>query len=286
MLQTSFVTTSSEISLFSVANRFIIGQHIGYLSQYYWERQSSACLYNQPPINGTSHWYPRRPLLVRRREGRRTPSLNWPHLHDCSVTKCHNDKNAPFRLYPPSSRRRCDRLPPRPIFFGGRVGLTSELTPASSHTLGPHNFGATSIGQSLPSARNFPISTSRPQIEVVPHTFGATSLGKSLQPATPFLISTSPPKNEVVAPHHDIILSPRPSIPATFYLKTSILPPATFYPQPNASPQRLPSTTTLHSKPHLKHRSLRNLLHNDSVPINPSILICTTTSFTPPPSSG
>ncbi|OXA54735.1 hypothetical protein Fcan01_10341, partial [Folsomia candida] len=127
MLQTSFVTTSSEISLFSVANRFIIGQ---------------------------------------------------PH---------------------------------RPIFFGGRVGLTSELTPASSHTLGPHNFGATSIGQSLPSARNFPISTSRPQIEVVPHTFGATSLGKSLQPATPFLISTSPPKNEVVAPHHDIILSPRRS---------------------------------------------------------------------------
>ncbi|OXA53867.1 hypothetical protein Fcan01_11778 [Folsomia candida] len=128
--------------------------------------------------------------------------------------------------------------------------------------------------------------TSRPQIEVVPHTFGATSLGQSLQPATPFLISTSPPQNKVVAPHHDIILSPRPSIPATFYLKTSILPPATFYPQPNASPQRLPSTTTLHSKPHLKHRSLRNLLHNDSVPINPSILIGTTTSFTPPPSSG
>ncbi|OXA46056.1 hypothetical protein Fcan01_19212 [Folsomia candida] len=110
MLQTSFVTTSSEISLFSVANRFIIGQHI-----------------------------------------------------------------------------------------------------ASSHTLGPHNFGATSIGQSLPSARNFPISTSRPQIEVVPHTFGATSLGQSLQPATPFPISTSPPQNEVVAPHHDIILSPRRS---------------------------------------------------------------------------
>ncbi|OXA45789.1 hypothetical protein Fcan01_19435 [Folsomia candida] len=99
MLQTSFVTTSSEISLFSVANRFIIGQHI-----------------------------------------------------------------------------------------------------ASSHTLGPHNFGATSIGQSLPSARNFPISTSRPQIEVVPHTFGATSLGQALQPATPFPISTSPPQNESTKP--------------------------------------------------------------------------------------
>ncbi|OXA43240.1 hypothetical protein Fcan01_21952 [Folsomia candida] len=28
MLENSFVTTSSEISLFSVANRFIIGQHI------------------------------------------------------------------------------------------------------------------------------------------------------------------------------------------------------------------------------------------------------------------
>ncbi|OXA38776.1 hypothetical protein Fcan01_26428, partial [Folsomia candida] len=35
------------------------------------------------------------------------------------------------------------------------------------------------------------------------------------------------------------------SIPATFYLKTSILPPATFYPQPNASPQRLPPATTV-----------------------------------------
>ncbi|OXA46568.1 hypothetical protein Fcan01_18735, partial [Folsomia candida] len=112
MLENSFVTTSSEISLFSVANRFIIGQHI-----------------------------------------------------------------------------------------------------ASSHTLGPHNFGAMSIGQSLPSARNFPISTSRPQIEVVPHTFGATSLGKSLQPATPFLISTSPPQNEVVAPHHDIIFESKTFTP-------------------------------------------------------------------------
>ncbi|OXA43873.1 putative RNA-directed DNA polymerase from transposon X-element [Folsomia candida] len=161
-------------------------------------------------------------------------------------------QNAPFPLYPPSSRRRCDRLSPKPTFFGGRVGLTSQLTPASSPTLGPHNFGATSIGQSLPSARNFPISTSRPQIEVVPHTFGATSLGQSLQPATPFPISTSPPQNEYLA--------------SGYFL---------------SSAKRQPSTS---STSH--HRSLRNPLHNDSVPINPSILIGTTTSFTPPPSSG
>ncbi|OXA42906.1 hypothetical protein Fcan01_22272 [Folsomia candida] len=38
---------------------------------------------------------------------------------------------------------------------------------------------------------------------------------------------------------------PAASIPANFYLKTSILPPATFYPQPNASPQRLPPATTV-----------------------------------------
>ncbi|OXA43339.1 hypothetical protein Fcan01_21753 [Folsomia candida] len=214
------------------------------------------------------------------------PLSKSPHLHDCSVTKCHHYKTR-HSLSTPHLHdvgvTDCWLVrPTRPIFFGGRVGLTSELTPASSHTLGPHNFGATSIGQSLPSARNFPISTSRPQIEVVPHTFGATSLGKFLQPATPFLISTSRPQIEVV-PHTFGATSLGQSLqPATpFPISTS--PPQNEYLASryflSSTKRQPPTSSTSH------HRSLRNPLHNDSVPINPSILIGTTTSFTPPPSS-
>ncbi|OXA47140.1 hypothetical protein Fcan01_18400 [Folsomia candida] len=257
MLQTSFVTTSSEISLFSVANRLPLPILLG---------EAEFCLFAQvinktslrkvqPSLISPPNYYAHTTTTTTIVSSSSSPPSmqSTPHkrnftLVPTAASPCQKERRTPHPLtqLAPSSRLQCDEVSQRqkrpipslpPIFTtshfviresGSSFNSTAlriisfldidithpkPLTPhrpprilvpllltASSHTLGPHNFGATSIGQSLPSARNFPISTSRPQIEVVPHTFGATSLGKSLQPATPFLISTSRPQIEVV-PH-------------------------------------------------------------------------------------